>query len=82
MPQLPARHGRRDETSAARPGAAGSRARAAAPLEENERLFGIPLDFLLTVDGRQQQPERVYRKIQPVERVALRPEEAWVKREA
>jgi glutamate synthase domain-containing protein 1/glutamate synthase domain-containing protein 3 len=51
-------------------------------LEENERLFGIPLEFLLTVDGGRQPPERVYRKIQPVEHAALTPEEAWVKRKA
>jgi hypothetical protein len=51
-------------------------------LEENERLFGIPLEFLLTVDGRREPPEYVYRKIQPVEHVALTPEEAWVKRKA
>ncbi len=51
-------------------------------LEENERLFGIPLDRLLTVDGRREAPERVYRKVRPAGHKALLPEEAWVKREA
>jgi len=32
-------------------------------LEENERLFGIPIEMLLTVDGQVCPPERVYRKV-------------------
>jgi glutamate synthase domain-containing protein 1/glutamate synthase domain-containing protein 3 len=51
-------------------------------LEENERIFGIPLERLLTVDGRRETPERVYRKVRPAGHKALLPEEAWVKREA
>jgi glutamate synthase domain-containing protein 3 len=35
-------------------------------LEENERLFGIKVDDLLTVDGRLQPPEKVYRKVVPL----------------
>jgi glutamate synthase domain-containing protein 1/glutamate synthase domain-containing protein 3 len=50
-------------------------------LEVNERVFGIPLQELLTVHGRAEQPERVYRKIRPGEHPALSLEEAWVKRE-
>jgi glutamate synthase domain-containing protein 3 len=49
-------------------------------LEENERLFGIPVERLLTVDGRRWLPERVYRKIQPAGHEALQPEEAWVRK--
>ena len=40
-------------------------------LEENERLFGIKVDDLLTVDGRPGKPEEVYRKISPVALKAL-----------
>jgi len=32
-------------------------------LEENERLFGISIEMLLTVDGQVGAPERVYRKV-------------------
>ena len=32
-------------------------------LEENERLFGIKVDELLTVDGKQRLPAEVYRKV-------------------
>jgi glutamate synthase domain-containing protein 1/glutamate synthase domain-containing protein 3 len=49
-------------------------------LEENERLFGIPVERLLTVDGQRRPPERVYRKIQPAGHEALQPEEAWVRK--
>ncbi|MGH9362113.1 MAG: glutamate synthase, partial [Thermoanaerobaculia bacterium] len=49
-------------------------------LEENERRFGIPLRTLLTVDGEEQPPERVYRKIAPSLQKALMPEEAWVRK--
>lgn len=47
-------------------------------LEENERLFGISLAALLTVDGEQHPPEAVYRKIIPAATRALQAEEAWV----
>lgn len=46
-------------------------------LQENERLFGIPLERLLTVDGERRQPHQIYRKIQPTKHGALTPEEAW-----
>jgi glutamate synthase domain-containing protein 3 len=49
-------------------------------LAENARLFGIPLDRLLTVDGERLAPSRVYRKIQPAGHEALQPEEAWVRK--
>ena len=32
-------------------------------LEENERLFGISVKDLLTVDGEKMRPDRVYRKV-------------------
>jgi glutamate synthase domain-containing protein 3 len=35
-------------------------------LEENERLFGIKVDDLLTVDGQLQSPQNVYRKVVPL----------------
>jgi len=35
-------------------------------LEENERLFGISIDELLTVDGGAREPEEVYRKVSAV----------------
>jgi glutamate synthase domain-containing protein 3 len=47
-------------------------------LEENERLFGIPVTRLLTVDGHQLGPGAVYRKIRPADVRALQAEEAWV----
>jgi glutamate synthase domain-containing protein 1/glutamate synthase domain-containing protein 3 len=47
-------------------------------LEENERLFGIPISRLLSVDGKPLRPERVYRVILPTGHKALQPEEAWV----
>jgi glutamate synthase domain-containing protein 1/glutamate synthase domain-containing protein 3 len=40
-------------------------------LEENERLFGIKVEDLLTVDGRPAKPEEVYRKVTPVALKAL-----------
>ncbi len=48
-------------------------------LEENERLFGIPLARLLEVNGRALPPEQVYRKIRPRALAALQAEEAWTK---
>lgn len=40
-------------------------------LEENERLFGIRVDELLTVNGERCAPADVYRKVAPVELAAL-----------
>jgi len=51
-------------------------------LLENERLLGVPLAALLTVDGATLAPSSVYRKIRPSGHKALLPEEAWVRREA
>jgi glutamate synthase domain-containing protein 3 len=48
-------------------------------LEENERLFGIPVERLLTVEGDRRSPEEVYRAVIPSEHEALQPEEAWIK---
>ena len=48
-------------------------------LEENERLFGIPVARLLQVDGELLPAERVYRKISPHAVRALQAEEAWIK---
>jgi glutamate synthase domain-containing protein 1/glutamate synthase domain-containing protein 3 len=50
-------------------------------LEENERLFGIAVADLLSVDGKLRNPESVYRKVQPRAMRALQAEEAWVKKE-
>lgn len=41
-------------------------------LEENERLFNISVERLLTVDGRERRPEAVYRKIAPIELAVLK----------
>jgi glutamate synthase domain-containing protein 1 len=40
-------------------------------LEENEKLFGIRVENLLTVDGTLKKPDEVYRKVIPVEVAAL-----------
>jgi glutamate synthase domain-containing protein 1/glutamate synthase domain-containing protein 3 len=40
-------------------------------LEENERLFGIKVDDLLTVDGTRRGPSDIYRKIAPTQLAAL-----------
>jgi glutamate synthase domain-containing protein 1/glutamate synthase domain-containing protein 3 len=40
-------------------------------LEENERLFGIKVDDLLTVNGKKMKPADVYRKVAPVKVAAL-----------
>ena len=40
-------------------------------LEENERLFGIPIQTLLTVDGEVKPPQEVYRKVRPVKLAIL-----------
>ncbi len=49
-------------------------------LEENEKLLGIGVVALLTVDGKRRQPQEVYRKIQPIHLAALEPEELEVSR--
>jgi glutamate synthase domain-containing protein 3 len=49
-------------------------------LEENARLFNIPLARLLTVNGEPRLPEEVYRKIKPAAVRALQAEEAWVRK--
>ena len=51
-------------------------------LEENERLFGIPVARLLEVGGNPLPPSQVYRKIRPKAIAALQAEEAWVKMHA
>jgi glutamate synthase domain-containing protein 3 len=48
-------------------------------LEENERLFDIPVARLLEVRGRPSPPAQVYRKIHPKALAALQAEEAWVR---
>jgi len=48
-------------------------------LRENERLFGVPVQRLLQVDGESLPPGRVYRKIFPRALQALQAEEAWVR---
>jgi glutamate synthase domain-containing protein 1/glutamate synthase domain-containing protein 3 len=35
-------------------------------LEENERLFGIKIEALLTIDGERKNPAKVYRKVVPI----------------
>ena len=47
-------------------------------LEENERLFGVPISWLLTVGGEPLPPERIYRIVVPAKVRALQAEEAWV----
>ena len=47
-------------------------------LQENARLFDIPMDRLLSVDGEKRGPSQVYRKIKPRAIRALQAEEAWV----
>ncbi len=47
-------------------------------LEENERLFGIPVQRLLRSGGARLSPDRVYRLIVPARHQALQPEQAWV----
>jgi len=48
-------------------------------LEENERLFGIPLHELLYANGQTLSGEQAYRKVRPRAIQALQAEEAWVK---
>jgi glutamate synthase domain-containing protein 3 len=40
-------------------------------LEENEKLFGISIDRLLTIAGNKKSPQAVYRKIMPKKAAAL-----------
>ena len=47
-------------------------------LEENARLFGLPVDTLLTVAGTARAPEEIYIKIGPARVRVLQAEEAWV----
>jgi len=47
-------------------------------LRENEALFGLSIETLLTVDGERRSPADVYRVIVPLQQKALMPEEAWV----
>ncbi|HUK12351.1 MAG TPA: hypothetical protein VLW17_03535 [Thermoanaerobaculaceae bacterium] len=49
-------------------------------LEQNEALFGIPVERLLQVDGHRGIPRTIYRKIAPAGHEALQPEEAWVRK--
>lgn len=41
-------------------------------LQENERLFGISVERLLTVDGRRLAPHEVYRKVEAAALKALK----------
>jgi glutamate synthase domain-containing protein 3 len=41
-------------------------------LEENEKLFGITIERLLTVDGNKKTPQAVYRKIKPQKAAAVK----------
>ncbi len=40
-------------------------------LEENERLFDIPVERLLTVDGVLKEPTEVYRKVAPAQKIVI-----------
>ena len=44
-------------------------------LRENERHFGITVESLLTVDGEQLPPERIYRKAQVLDAGVLKESE-------
>jgi len=41
-------------------------------LEENEKLFGITIDRLLTVDGNKKTPQEIYRKIRPLKAAVVK----------
>lgn len=41
-------------------------------LEENEKLFGITVDRLLTIDGKKKTPREIYRKIRPQKATAVK----------
>jgi glutamate synthase domain-containing protein 3 len=47
-------------------------------LEENARLFHIPVERLLQSRGKSLPPEEVYRVVMPAGHQALQPEQAWV----
>ncbi len=49
-------------------------------LQENERVFGLPVARLLKVGDELRAPEGVYRKVRPVSMRALQAEEAWVRK--
>lgn len=49
-------------------------------LLENARLFDIPVERLLSVNGEQLQPSQVYRKIRPRAVRVLMAEESWVRK--
>jgi len=49
-------------------------------LQENQRLFNIPIRRLLEIDGLEHSPQEVYRKIRPSKTRALQAEEAWIRR--
>jgi glutamate synthase domain-containing protein 1/glutamate synthase domain-containing protein 3 len=40
-------------------------------LKENEKLFGITIDRLLTVEGNKKAPQAIYRKIKPLKAAAV-----------
>lgn len=40
-------------------------------IEENERLFGVPVERLLTVDGEAWDPLKVYRKVAPIKHAVV-----------
>jgi len=44
-------------------------------LEENEKLFGITIERLLTVEGNKKDPQTVYRKIKPLKAAAAQKED-------
>ncbi|MDX1613687.1 MAG: hypothetical protein R3300_05205, partial [Candidatus Promineifilaceae bacterium] len=47
-------------------------------LRTNERLFGISVEDLLSVEGQRLSPDAVYRRIEPAAVRALQAEEVWV----
>ncbi|MBI1730746.1 glutamate synthase [Candidatus Acetothermia bacterium] len=47
-------------------------------LDENERLFGVPVTRLLQVAGKTVSPRDIYRKVRPGKVRALQAEEIWV----
>ncbi len=51
-------------------------------LQENDRLFGIPVGRLLSFEGEPSAPEHIYRKIKPLALRALQAEESWVTHES
>ncbi len=50
-------------------------------LEENEKLFGIAVNRLLTVDGRKMAPYEVYRKIRPKKTIISKEDDGLSERE-